>query len=69
VLGIAQLAALGAAPDSGRKHLPALVRFGTARTRYAMDKARDLLGWQPRTDLLTGIGKCEGWLRDKGLLK
>jgi nucleoside-diphosphate-sugar epimerase len=33
-----------------------------------MTKARDKLGWQPKTDLVTGIQKCVPWLREQGLL-
>jgi len=33
-----------------------------------MTKARDLLGWQPKVDLQTGVERCVPWLREKGLL-
>ncbi len=35
---------------------------------YKMDKARDLLGWQPQIDLDDGIARCVPWLREQGLL-
>ena len=35
---------------------------------YKMDKARDLLGWQPQIDLDEGIARCVPWLREQGLL-
>ena len=48
--------------------LPKLVDFLQASKTYKMTKARDLLGWQPKTDLQTGINNCVPWLREKGLL-
>ncbi len=32
-------------------------------------KARQLLGWEPRTDLRTGVERCAPWLRERGLLR
>ncbi|MBA3872782.1 MAG: NAD(P)-dependent oxidoreductase [Anaerolineae bacterium] len=50
------------------QELPALVDFLQASKTYKMTKARDLLGWQPKTELQTGIDNCVPWLREKGLL-
>lgn len=56
------------------KHTPAkdlndiLTLLGTNIT-YRMDKAQDLLDWQPKTTLAEGIKACEPYLRDIGLLK
>ncbi len=50
------------------QELPILVDYLQASKTYKMSKARDLLGWQPKTDLQTGINNCIPWLREKGLL-
>ena len=50
------------------QELPTLVDFLQASKTYKMTKARDLLGWQPKTDLQTGITNCAPWLHEKGLL-
>ncbi len=50
------------------QELPTLVDFLQASKTYKMTKALDLLGWQPNTDLQTGIDKCIPWLREEGLL-
>jgi nucleoside-diphosphate-sugar epimerase len=50
------------------QELPALVDFLQASKTYKMTKAHDLLGWQPKTDLQTGIDNCAAWLREQGLL-
>ncbi|MBI1280316.1 MAG: SDR family NAD(P)-dependent oxidoreductase [Anaerolineaceae bacterium] len=50
------------------QELPTLVDFLQAAKTYKMTKARDLLGWQPKTDLQTGINNCVPWLREQGLL-
>ena len=50
------------------QELPTLVDFLQASKTYKMTKARGLLGWQPKTDLQTGINNCAPWLREKGLL-
>ena len=50
------------------QELPTLVDFLQASKTYKMTKARDLLGWQPKTDLQTGIDNCVPWLREEGLL-
>jgi len=40
----------------------------THYTVYSMAKARAQLGWQPPTDLATGIQRSAAWLREQGLL-
>jgi 2-alkyl-3-oxoalkanoate reductase len=67
-LGLTSVAGVFAGQTSAGKDLTKLVRYGTSRVRYPMTKARDLLGWQPKVDLATGIKRCEPWLREKGLL-
>lgn len=48
--------------------VPALIPYVTGKRTYSMAKARELLGWQPKTSLDEGIRQCAPWLREKGLL-
>lgn len=48
--------------------IPALIPYVTGKRNYSMTKARELLGWQPKTSLDEGIRQCAPWLREKGLL-
>ncbi len=48
--------------------VPALIPYVTGKRTYSMAKARELLGWQPKTSLEEGIQQCAPWLREKGLL-
>jgi nucleoside-diphosphate-sugar epimerase len=48
--------------------VPALIPYAQSCATYRMDKARTLLGWQPKVSLEEGIHRCEPWLREKGLL-
>lgn len=50
------------------KDLPHLLKFLQSNITYRMDKARDLLDWQPRIPLDEGIKGCAPYLREKGLL-
>jgi 2-alkyl-3-oxoalkanoate reductase len=50
------------------KDLPDMLRFAQRTTTYRMDKARDLLGWQPKVALADGIESCVPYLREKGML-
>jgi nucleoside-diphosphate-sugar epimerase len=45
-----------------------LIDFSGKYTAYSMDKARDLLGWQPQVPLREGIQRCVPYLEEKGLL-
>jgi nucleoside-diphosphate-sugar epimerase len=36
--------------------------------RYSIDKARRVLGYEPKVDLEEGMRRCEEWLRAEGLL-
>jgi nucleoside-diphosphate-sugar epimerase len=36
---------------------------------YSIEKARRLLGYQPKVDLATGLKRSEAWLREIGELK
>ncbi|MCB9453406.1 MAG: SDR family NAD(P)-dependent oxidoreductase [Anaerolineaceae bacterium] len=48
--------------------VPALISYVTGQRTYSTAKARELLGWQPKTSLADGIQQCAPWLREKGLL-
>jgi nucleoside-diphosphate-sugar epimerase len=57
-----------AKPQTQFKELPNMLRLTQGRVTYTMTKARELLDWQPKVDLKTGIQNCAPWLREKGLL-
>lgn len=42
--------------------------FGVTTSQLSSQKARHVLGWTPRTDLISGQGISRGWLADLGLL-
>ncbi|NLX08991.1 MAG: SDR family NAD(P)-dependent oxidoreductase [Chloroflexi bacterium] len=65
----AKVATLGARPGTRRGDLPGLMVMLTHYTVYSMAKARAQLGWQPPTDLATGIQRSAAWLREQGLLE
>ncbi len=62
------LVAVFAPSDSRLKDLPQVITFMTRYRRYCMNKARELLDWQPQIGLNEGIESCVPYLRDKGLL-
>lgn len=51
------------------KDVPDLLPYSQAMNTYKMDKARELLGWQPKITLDEGIAGCADWLRTKDLLQ
>jgi 2-alkyl-3-oxoalkanoate reductase len=57
-----------ARPQTQAKSLPDIVNLTQRRVTFKMTKAHDLLGWQPKVDLQTGVERCLPWLREKGLL-
>ena len=68
VYALAGIVMLVAPKASMLRDLPDQVGFITRQVTYKMAKARDLLGWQPRVDLDSGIAGCAPWLREQGLL-
>src|SRR5690606_14698483 len=44
--------------------VPALIPYAQSCATYKMDKARRLLGWQPKVSLKEGVHRCEPWLRE-----
>lgn len=48
---------------------PLMLDYIASTRTYSMEKARDLLGWQPRVGLAEGMAKTEAWLREKGLVR
>jgi len=43
------------------------VRMLARRGTYSIDKARRLLGYEPKVDLDEGMRRTEQWLTDRGL--
>ena len=55
--------AFGRENELGRGAVDILDRPGS----YSIDKARTLLGFEPRVDLETGMQKTAAWLRREGI--
>lgn len=53
---------------SAAKDAAVVVRRLQSEMTFTMDKARDLLGWQPQVTLADGVVGCADWLRQEGLL-
>lgn len=64
----ARLVSLFARPQTQAKALPEFIDSALPRSRISMTKARELLSWQPRIGLETGIESCVPWLREQGLM-
>jgi nucleoside-diphosphate-sugar epimerase len=47
---------------------PNSIRYLTRTGTYSIEKARRLIGFEPRVDLEPGMSECERWLRANGLL-
>jgi nucleoside-diphosphate-sugar epimerase len=45
-----------------------LLKFYTTKSVYPIDKARDLLGYEPRISVDEGMRRSEAWLREAGYL-
>ena len=65
---VARLVAAFAPSGTRFKDLPQLIEFVTSQHRFPMDKARELLDWQPQVGLTEGIESYVPFLREKGLL-
>jgi nucleoside-diphosphate-sugar epimerase len=48
---------------------PRRVEFFHFSRAFAIDKARRLLGYEPRFDLRSGLAKTAAWYREEGLIK
>ena len=48
--------------------VPKMLEFLMSSTTFRMDKARQLLNWQPQVDLESGVQSCIPYLQEKGLL-
>lgn len=66
---LAALIAITAPAHSPRKDAVDALALIQRRVTYKMDKAHDLLGWQPKVSLQDGVARCAPWLREKGLLR
>ncbi len=47
---------------------PDLVDYFSRRGTYSVDKARRLLGYEPKVDLAEGMRRTEAWLRAEGMI-
>jgi nucleoside-diphosphate-sugar epimerase len=65
----ARLVAIFAPSNTRFKDLPLVIEFLTSYRRYRMDKAHELLAWQPQIGLSEGIESCVPYLRELGLLR
>jgi nucleoside-diphosphate-sugar epimerase len=45
---------------------PASVRYLLRRGTYSIEKAREVLGWEPRVGLQEGLARTIDWLREQG---
>lgn len=68
VTPLAEVVSALARPQTQAKELPNLVGLAQSHITYKNTKARDLLGWTPKTDLETGVQNCVPYLREQGLL-
>jgi len=68
VFGAAGIAQLLSPRDGVGREAPDAVQFLRRFITFKMTKARDLLGWQPKIDLPTGIALTADYLREAGLL-
>ena len=44
------------------------MRYFARRGTYSIEKARRVLGFEPKIDLAEGMGRTETWLREQGML-
>jgi nucleoside-diphosphate-sugar epimerase len=56
--------AQGKQPDAS----PESLQFISRKAVYPNDRAREVLGWEPRTSLDEGMRRVEEWLRREALL-
>lgn len=67
VLGAAAVAQRLARFESGDNDVnPEATRYMLRRGTYSIDKARKVLGWEPRVGLHVGLERTIGWLREQG---
>jgi len=69
LMAAAGIAMLVSPPMSEGRDLPDTIQLARRYITYKTTKARDLLGWQPKIDLPTGIALSADYLREIGLLK
>lgn len=68
VLALAGIVMLVSPPFSEGRELPDMMQFVRRKITFENAKARDLLGWQPKIDLPTGIALSADYLREIGKL-
>jgi 2-alkyl-3-oxoalkanoate reductase len=64
---VAAAAALGELTGRAEVH-PASLQFISRRAVYPNERARRILGWEPRVTLDEGMRRTEEWLRSEGLI-
>ncbi len=52
----------------GTENNPETVRYLMRTGSYSIEKARTLLGFEPKVDLADGMARTERWLREEGLI-
>jgi nucleoside-diphosphate-sugar epimerase len=62
------MAAVGQLWGMPTQNNPETVRYLTRTGTYSIDKARDVLGFEPKVSLTEGMARTERWLRDNGFL-
>lgn len=62
--GVVAARAAGRQPDVS----PASLQFISRKAVYPNDRAREVLGWEPRTSLDEGMRRAEEWARGESLL-
>jgi nucleoside-diphosphate-sugar epimerase len=65
---VAPFAEFGATLLGEPRAIPQMIDFITSKSTYSMQKANNLLDWQPSISLEDGIQSCIPYLQEKGLL-
>jgi nucleoside-diphosphate-sugar epimerase len=69
VLALAATAGRLAMLSGGGEVTAAAVRYIARKGGYSIDKARTVLGYEPKVSLDEGMRRCEAWLRAESLLQ
>lgn len=66
--GAAALVAMFARSGTNAAVMDELLSFALRDKVFPMDKAREVLGWQPRFTLAEAVAATEPWLREQGVI-
>jgi nucleoside-diphosphate-sugar epimerase len=61
---LSSLVAFGARMRGGSFDLAGTLRFWSHRATFSMDRARNILNWQPKVTLAEGLRLTEPWLKN-----